>query len=246
MQFKSLSVERIDETGKGLARIARLSVVDNDGDTYAKGAFSWKKDGGQWVQMIPAHDRKAMPFGKAWVYEDGDWAMAEFQLNLNTQAGKEWHEALKFDLATGTPVQEWSYGFNTLDAAKEMRGNKQVRVLKQLDVDEISPVIRGAGVGTGTVAVKSAELKEARFAELIAALGEMGSALGDNPQALSATGIKQLTEIRAALDGALNQLATDPGADQDDGDQKAAAELAAHEALGGYLEMLSRAALRSR
>lgn len=234
MHFKSLSVESIDEAGKGRARIAQLSAIDNDGDTYAKGAFAWKKDGGQWVQMIPAHDRKAMPFGKAWVFEDGDWAIADFQLNLNTQAGKEWHEALKFDLATGTPVQEWSYGFKTLDAAKEMRGTKRVNVLKQLDVDEISPVIRGAGVGTGTVAIKSAELKDEAFAPLIAGLGELGSALTDNPGSLSATGIKQLGDIHAALGKALLPLAAAAEADQ-------AAEVAAVQAAtGGYLEQLSR------
>lgn len=234
MQFKSLSVEKIDDEGKGTARIARLSAIDNDGDTYAKGAFAWKKGGGQWVQMIPAHDRKAMPFGKAWVYEDGDWAMADFQLNLNTQAGKEWHEALKFDLATGTPVQEWSYGFLTLDAAKEMRGSKQVRVLKQLDLDEISPVIRGAGVGTGTVAVKSAELKEAAFEKLIADL--QGLVLADAPGALSATGLKQLSDIHAALGKALEPVADAATADGED--------QVVQQALGGYLETLLRAPQR--
>lgn len=232
MQFKSMSVETIDEAGKGVARIAQLSAVDSDGDTYAKGAFSWKKGGGQWVQMIPAHDRKAMPFGKAWVYEDGDFAYAAFQLNLNTQAGKEWHEALKFDLATGSPVQEWSYGYNALDAAKETRGINQVRVLKQLDVDEISPVIRGAGTGTGTVTIKSATLKDQAFDGLIANLGELGTALAADPGALSATGLKQLSEIHAALGKALA-----PGSDNSE-------PVAADTLLGEYLQIVSRAHLR--
>lgn len=232
MQFKSMSVETIDEAGKGVARIAQLSAVDSDGDTYAKGAFSWKKGGGQWVQMIPAHDRKAMPFGKAWVYEDGDFAYAAFQLNLNTQAGKEWHEALKFDLATGSPVQEWSYGYKALDAAKETRGINQVRVLKQLDVDEISPVIRGAGTGTGTVTIKSATLKDRAFDGLIANLGELGTALAADPGALSATGLKQLSEIHAALGKALA-----PSSDNSE-------PVAADTLLGEYLQIVSRAHLR--
>lgn len=243
MQFKSMSVEQIDEAGKGLARIAQLSAVDNDGDTYTKGAFAWKSGGGQWVQMIPAHDRKAMPFGKAWVYEDGDFVYAQFQLNLNTQAGKEWHEALKFDLATGTPVQEWSYGFLTLDASKEMRGSKQVRVLKQLDVDEISPVIRGAGKGTGTVSIKSAELKEPVFDGLIASLGELGDALAAEPGALSATGRKQLVAIHSALGGALDQSgswADGGGVTGPSADEKAATDAA----VGAYLELISKPHLR--
>jgi hypothetical protein len=40
-------------------------------------------------------------------------------------------DAQKFDLATGQPVQEWSYGFQTLDYAFEQRDGMQVRVLKR-------------------------------------------------------------------------------------------------------------------
>lgn len=236
MLFKSLQVEKIDEKGKGLARIAQLSSVDSDGDTYAKGAFGWKKGGGQWVQMIPAHNKQAMPFGKAWLAEEGDWAMAEFTLNLDTAAGKDWHAALKFDLETGNPVQEWSYGYKVLDAAKAQRDGKTVRLLKQLDVFEISPVLRGAGNGTGTVAIKSAELKDDRFAALIADLGELAGALGDDPAMLSATGLKQLAEIHGTLEKTLAAIAAasaDPAADQ----------AATQAAIGGYLSFLSRAHL---
>ena len=154
-ETKQLSVEKMDDAGHGLARIAVLSAVDHDGDTYAKGAFSWKAKGDQWVPILPAHDRKAMPLGKARVFEDGDAAYAELHLNLDTEAGREWHKHLKFDLETGGAVQEWSYGFDVLDHAKERRGGNQVRVLKQLDVHEVSPVVRGAGKGTRTLGMKS-------------------------------------------------------------------------------------------
>lgn len=234
MQTKTLTIETIDEAGKGVARIAQLSAVDSDGDTYAKGAFAWKDGGGQWVQMIPAHNKQAMPFGKAWLREDGDQALAEFQLNLGTAAGKEWHAALKFDLETGSPVQEWSYGYRVLDAAKERRDGKVVRLIKQLDVFEVSPVLRGAGVGTGTLSIKSAELKEEAFAPLIASMGELAGTLRDGSAALSATGLKQLGDIHVALGEALAV----PG------------ELAAKEqaltgqALAGYLTGMSRRHLR--
>jgi hypothetical protein len=55
--LKSLTIEKMDDAGTGLARIAQLSSVDSDGDTYERGAFSWKAGGGQWVQILPAHDR---------------------------------------------------------------------------------------------------------------------------------------------------------------------------------------------
>lgn len=205
MLVKSLTIKEMDDAGKGVALLANMTEVDSDGDTYAKGAFDWQ-GGGQWTQMIPAHDRRAMPFGKARIFEQGGEALAELNLNLDTQAGKDWHSTLKFDLATGEPVQEWSYGYQVLDSVKEQRAGKTVRVLKRLDVDEISPVIRGAGVGTRTLSMKSAELKDAHFVPLIASLGELAAALPEDATVLSATGLKQLEEIERALGAALAPL----------------------------------------
>jgi hypothetical protein len=230
MHVKSLTIEKMDDAGTGLARIAQLSGVDSDGDTYAPGAFSWKEGGGQWVQMLPAHDRRAMPYGKAWIYEDGDWAMAQLHLNLDTQAGKDWYSTLKFDLAKGQPGQEWSYGYQVLDADFQVRGDQRVQVLKRLDVDEISPVIRGAGNGTGTISIKSAELKAAHYAPLIAALGELAESLPADASALSATGLKQLEEIERAIGGVLSPLR-----------QSAEKErIAIDTAVAGYLELQAR------
>ncbi len=206
MQVKSVTIEKMDDAGTGLARIAILSEVDNDGDTYQPGAFSWKEGGYQWVQILPAHDRRAMPLGKARVYEEGNFVYAELSLNLETQAGRDWHSALKFDLANGNPVQEWSYGFAVLDASWEERAGDRVRLLKKLDVHEVSPVLKGAGVGTGTMSIKGAALKEDGFVTLIGELGVMADALAANPTMLSATGAKQLGDIHAALSKALDAI----------------------------------------
>lgn len=216
MLTKNLTVTEMGETGKGLAILARLTEVDHDGDTYEKGAFSWK-GGEQWCALIHHHDRYQMPFGKARVYEEGDVAYAELHLNLETTAGRDWHKALLFDLANGKAVQEYSYGFDVVDADFQVRGESRVRVLKRLDVHEVSTVIRGAGRGTGTLSMKA--LKEAGFAPLIAGLGELAEALGGDPLSLSATGRKQLEEIHVALGKALSP--SDPEAEA-----KAFAEIA--------------------
>lgn len=199
MQTKNMTVTEMGDTGQGLAILARLSEIDHDGDTYAKGAFSWKGD--QWCPLIHHHDRYQMPFGKARVYEEGDIAYAELHLNLETSAGRDWHKALLFDLATGKAVQEYSYGFDVVDADFQVRGDSRVRILKQLDVHEVSTVVRGAGRGTGTLSMKA--LKDAGFAPLIAGLGELAEALGGDPASLSATGRKQLEQIHVALGKAL-------------------------------------------
>lgn len=250
MNTKGMTIKSMDDAGQGLARIAILSAVDSDGDTYVPGAFAWKEGGGQWVQIIPAHDRRAMPFGKAWIYEQGDEVLAELHLNLATQAGKDWHAALKFDLAKGNAVQEWSYGYQVLDADYQMRAEQRVQVLKRLDVDEISPVLRGAGVGTGTLAMKGlkgAALKADHFGALIGGLGELAAALGvtieedggvtvlSRSEVLSATGRKQLEQIHATLGKAL-----DAGSEPEGSKASEAERLAADSAVAGFLKHQAR------
>ena len=150
---KQIEIKELDEDGTGLAQIATLSGVDHDGDTYAKGAF-----GEQQVKILAGHSWAGIPIGKGRVFEKGDHAFAEFKLNLDIQAGKEWHQALLFDMKNGEPLTEWSYGFRVLESHEDTRDGKGVRVLEKLDVFEVSPVVKGAGVGTHTVEVKGRKM----------------------------------------------------------------------------------------
>jgi hypothetical protein len=199
-----IKLKELDDTGTGLARIATLSAIDSDGDTYAAGAF-----GDRQVQIMPAHDWRAVPLGRARIFEQGDEALAEFRLNLDTAAAREWHAALKFDLAQERPLQEWSYGYDILEAETEIRDGERVRVLKRLEVFEVSPVLRGAGVATTTLAVKSglpfrdqiaAAYAEARAvierAEQIAALR------GLEGRSLSPERLSELAGLKSALEEA--------------------------------------------
>src|SRR3546814_11217503 len=108
-------------------------------------------------------------------------------------------------------ISDWSSDvcssdlYNIVDMDYRVSGNNRVRVLKKLDVDEVSPVLRGAGIGTRTIAIKSAKLREEHFASLITGLGDMATAIDHDPAAVSATGLKQLRGIqdarRLVLDG---------------------------------------------
>lgn len=197
-QTKSMAIVSMDDTGKGLAKLANLNEVDNDGDTYGPGAFSWKEGGHQWAMMMPAHNRRAVPFGKARVYEEGDEAFAELNLNLLTTAGQEWHQALLFDFKVGKPVQEWSFGYQA-EYTYRVSAAGRIRVLTKVDVDEVSPVLRGAGKGTRTISIKGAKLRDDHFDGLITDLGEMASAVDADPASVSASGLKQLREIHDAI-----------------------------------------------
>jgi len=166
--FKSFAVGLEDlkaaAGGKVRAVIATLNVVDKDGDVTLPGFF-----GKQDAMVVPVHDWNHVPIGKAVISEDGDKAVADIQLNLELQAAKDWLSALKFDLENGEPLQEWSYGFKVLEggyAAGQHQG-RNVRFLRPREdgspgckVWEVSPVLVGAGEGTGTVAAKSADTPE--------------------------------------------------------------------------------------
>lgn len=205
---RGAELKSLDDSGHGLARIATLSAIDHDKDTYAPGAFGTE---GQWAQILGAHNHAMVPLGKARVFERDDEALAELHFNLSTTVGKEWHAALKFDLAAccdGAPaIQEWSYGFHILDAIKETRDGEPVRVLKKLKVFEVSPVVQGAGIGTGTLQVKGRQLPfgddiDAAIAGVAAVLQraqEVKALRAQDERQLSAVRLQQLKQLQAGL-----------------------------------------------
>ena len=103
----------------------------------------------------------------------------------------------------------------------------------------MSPVLRGAGIGTGTIAMKGASLKADRYAALIGGLGDLAGAVAGDAGALSATGRKQLSDIHVAIGAALeidekNDNCTSCGVKHGDGSCPVDA------AIGDYLMGLSR------
>lgn len=175
------------DKGEGSAIIAELNVEDHDGDVTLPGAF-----GIQNVNMLPAHDRMAPRLGKATLKEVDGVAIADFKFNLDKDAitAREWYATLKFDIENGPSLIEWSYGFDILDSSFGEFEGKQVRFLRSLKVHEISPVLKGAGIGTGTLAIK--EQKNQTFADdmktVVTSLAEVKALL---------TRTESLAELRA-------------------------------------------------
>lgn len=235
-------LKALDEKGHGLVRIAVLSEIDSDGDTYMSGAF-----GEQWAQILAAHNWNSVPLGKARVFEDGDQALAEIHINLETEAGRDWHAALKFDLegcCGGAPnIQEWSYGFLVLDSQSETRDGKRVRVLKKLDVFEVSPVVKGAGVGTGTLSIKQAgtfqaqlDATEKAVRDVVARAKDVAALRAGDGRTLSDERLAQLAALKQALgdlravDAEIDALIGAGAVDAD----------AAAKAVGAYVRRQSR------
>ena len=144
------------------AYVNSMGVVDHDGEIIEMGAFDQSiQKGGQSVAWF--HDQSA-PVGKVidaapiQLSNDDDSARqqgrlkAVMQFNLNTQRGRDAFADVEFG-----SVKEWSVGFRALEDDRErLDGGENVRVIKNLDWVEVSPVLRGASPDTQTITAKSA------------------------------------------------------------------------------------------
>jgi len=145
------------QEGSFTARIATFNVVDKDGDVTLAGAFH---DGKRVLVSAYMHGSWSgrLPVGDGVISSDASGAYFTGKFWLNTDAGQQTYLAVK----NAGELQEYSYGFATLDSSENPAdlspypGARQI--LKKLDVIEVSPVLVGAGVNTGTLAIKSARM----------------------------------------------------------------------------------------
>ncbi|MCY4108976.1 MAG: HK97 family phage prohead protease [Chloroflexi bacterium] len=186
MDTKTLTapIELMEDGPEGavVARIATLGVVDRDGDLTVPGAFGSVDD----VKVSPFNHSSAygaaLPVGVGKVFERGGAAFFEGLLFLDTIGGRELHTTLKRLSEAGAPC-EWSYGFEVVESEDAVRGDQRVRVLKRLALFEVSPVLRGAGIGTRTVSVKSDALRQAQ--------GERWSSPSPQPSPIKGEGVAE-------------------------------------------------------
>lgn len=152
-EHKALTGVEIKDADKGTveAVFATLDVEDHDGDITVKGAF---EDGA--AVRISAYGHKtwdgALPVGRGTIRAGTSDAVLEGKFFLGTRNGRETFETVK----EMSDLQEWSYGFDIVDSEPGEQDGRKVRMLKELKVHEVSPVLLGAGIGTRTLAVKDA------------------------------------------------------------------------------------------
>jgi hypothetical protein len=201
MDKKSLArFEVKDETkGEVEAVFATLNVKDHDDDVTKPGAF---ENGAEVV--ISAYNHKswegALPVGKGTIHEVGNEVIMKGRFFLNTTAGRDTFEVVK-ELGAR---QEWSYGFNVLESEPGEHEGKSVRVLKRMAVHEVSPVLRGAGVGTTTRYAKSLKDEVAEAVDAVKAAIDSA----ERVVALRAEKGKSLSNVNSeSLDGLKAQMA---------------------------------------
>lgn len=186
-------------TGTGDGAIATVTaviatiapgVVDHDGDAYDPGAFDNSGQAliSQW-QHSGIYGGGVLPVGVGSVREVGDQAIFDGVIFMGMSAGRDVHEWLRH---RGTD-QEWSYGYDVLRSRQpspaELRAGAR-QVIQGLAVYEVSPVRRGAGVGTHTLTVGAPDFG-----------GAAGGAGGDLDPATQAE-LRAIAErLRARQDG---------------------------------------------
>ena len=166
LEYKTFVVKADDE-GHLQAVFSTFGVVDHDGDIVEATAFT----NGQPVVMVWSHDWTD-PVGKGTVEVTDSEAIFNGRFFLETARGKEAYATVK---AVGE-LQEYSWGFRVLDAAWEQRDEEHVRIIKRAELFEVSPVLKGAGIGTRTLALKGQSLAN-ELETVLAAVNSLGERL---------------------------------------------------------------------
>lgn len=206
---KSLSRVEVKDADKGeiVAVFATLGVIDSDGDVTLKGAFPAEAP-----VVISAYGHTSWqgvkPVGKGVIREVGDEAVLEGQFFLDTVEGRDTFTVVKELGALG--LQEWSYGYDPVKFSFGEHEGQRVRFLEELKVHEVSPVLKGAGMGTRVLAAKSAGLKFGEHVESVLAEVDALVARATDVVALRAEKGKAISDLSAEalmrLDGSLKRL----------------------------------------
>jgi hypothetical protein len=211
---------KLSETGEVLVAFSRLDVVDLDGDVTRHGAIPAGK-------AVPMSDYGhtswdgALPIGKGVLGESGDYGTFTGAFFMDTDQGRNGYATVK----AMAELQEWSYGYAVLDGGPVTLNGTNAREIRSLDVYEVSPVLKGAGVGTHTIAIKAdAPGTDVPWAEHLSWFGDRSAAFLDHATARAAMreaegrklsrsdrdGIREQRDMLAAILSRLDDLLVEP------------------------------------
>ena len=129
----------IVKTDGSFEAVVSTPAVDHDGDIILPSAF---KDG-QEVPLLIAHNWTSLPIGKGTIHTTADDVRMSAEL-FDTASGLEARRTLQ---GLGR-LAEFSIGFHGIDADWTDMAGRRVRVIKALELFEVSVVLRGASRGT--------------------------------------------------------------------------------------------------
>lgn len=159
-----------EDRGEIDAVFSTLDVIDSDGDVTVKGAFT---DGAPVAISAYGHQtsKGELPVGKGAIRETTTEAVMSGRFFMDTEKGHDTFVVVKEMAAEDGPGQQWSYGLADIVAEVGDFQGQRVRYIKGVTVPEVSPVLRGAGVGTRVLDVKSAKQANSAISESLRNLG---------------------------------------------------------------------------
>jgi len=140
-----VTLKRLSDEGTVEAVFSTATIVDSDGDRVLSSAF---RDG-QHVGLTWSHDWQKI-VGRGVVRLEPTRAIFDGRFFLNTTDGRDAHATVK-EMSAPPSLQEWSFGFRVLDSEPGASGE---RVIKRVELFEVSPCLIGANTATHTLAVK--------------------------------------------------------------------------------------------
>jgi hypothetical protein len=161
LQRKTLDAVELKAGDEGAFRATFATLapaVDKDGDVTLPGAFPVGK-------QVPisayghASWQGALPVGIGTIGADSQTAWVSGRFFLDTTGGRDTYLTVKHQSEVG--LGSWSYGYEvqswSYDPAELRNYPSATRILKKVDVFEVSPVLVAAGLGTRTDYVKAAK-----------------------------------------------------------------------------------------
>lgn len=156
------------------ARLAKIGAKDHDGDILEPGCLK------ETQLRVSAYNHEswpgwygggALPIGKGRAWEEDRYLWAEMNLLVGddldgTDEARDTYAVIKGLGSLG----EWSFSLEDIKAQwDEEDGERTSRRIKSFKMYEVSPVFRGASVGSRTVAAKSAPVANGAIADRIIA-----------------------------------------------------------------------------
>lgn len=219
---KQLTNVEIKDATKGTveAVFSRFNVIDHDGDVTMPDALT---DGAKVIISAFNHASwsGALPVGKGSIRVDDDVAVLEGQFFMDTQHGRDTFQTVK-DLED---LGEWSYSLHDVVADHGEFEGQPARILRKIRVHEVSPVIKGAGIGTQTLATKSDNLTISEQADAaVVAVDEFAERLAGvisyrRNQGKSAVSDETAVQIKALTDAVASVLKEIPETDPTETEQ---------------------------
>lgn len=149
MEHKQFTAHDLKLTEEGEITLAftQLNVIDKGGDVGLPGSIPTKD-----VPMSAYGHTSwdgALPPGRGSISEVDGWGIFRGSFFMDTTHGRDTFHTVK----ALADLQEWSYGYTAETRLGQFEG-KDVRFLDRQDIFEVSPVLRGMGMGTHVMAIK--------------------------------------------------------------------------------------------